>query len=805
MAVLTDIRYAVRRFLAAPGFVAIATGSLALGIGATTAIYSVVDALMLKPLPYGDPARLVDLGTQTQTGSHRYFDAEQIAVLKTRTDLFASVDAFNFAGGMLVGADEPTQSFGAVVGGDLLQTLAVPPQLGRLIDRSDVRESRPVILLGDGIWRSRFGADPGVIGRTIRIDDKTVEVIGVMPPTFRFPTVRQEFWLPFNPAAMPGGQRPMFAIARLPGDRPIEDARARVEASTIDVRNRQGAPVPAPLRIVQPLGRFLNAPVRTAIFLLAGAVVLVLLIACANIANLLLVQNAGRYREIAVRTALGASRGSLVRQFLVESSLLSIAGGALGLIVAQWFIDVLARSAPQDSGIVNINAFGLDARVVLFAIAVTTVAGCLSGIIPAIRGARSAPHDGLRSGGRSATDGPGQARLRNVFVVLQLAVSVLLLVGATLLARTFVQLTRVDPGFETDGLAIMSLELPRWKYPTASSRQEFFGTLIDRVRALPGVTGAAMSGGAPPSGGGVSFGLTFEVEGRGVVLDDPKIEVPHNWVAADYFSVMRIPIEAGRGFTADDVPGAPRAIVINQEMASRLWRGADVIGQRFRMGTRAADPWYTVVGIAGDVYQFDYAQARGGQLTFYLPLSQAAMGATMTMVARTTGDPAALLPLIREQVRSIDPAQPIWRLGTAATQYAEFLALPRFYTLLMGALAGLGVVIAAVGLYGVLAYAISQRTREFGVRFALGAQKVDVLGMVLRSGGAVTGLGLLAGIAGSLFMTRWIESMLIDVPRLDPISYAGAGLLFALIALAACWIPARRATNVDPVVALRCE
>ena len=776
----------------------VATVTLALGIGATTAIYSVIDALMLRPLPYGDPARLVELGTQTQNGALRYFDADTIAILKTRTDLFASVDAFNFASGMLVGGEEPVQSAGAVVGADLMQTLAVPPQLGRLIDPSDVVQGSQVIVLSDRLWRSRFGADPRVVGRTVRLDDKVVEVIGVMPPAFKFPTVRQEFWLPFNPSATPAG-RPMFAIARLPGQRTVEDARARVESSTIDVRNRQGALVPTPLRIVTPIGRLLNAPVRTAIYLLAGAVILVLLIACANIANLLLVQNAGRYREIAVRTALGASRGTLVRQFLMEAALLSLIGGALGLLVAQWFIDILATSAPQDSGIVNVNAFRLDSRVVLFAIATTTLAGCLSGILPAIRGARSGSPDALRSGGRSATDGPKQERLRNLFVVLQLAVSVVLLVGATLLAHTFVQLIRINPGFEPRGLALATLELPRWKYQAPSARQEFFERLSGRIRALPAVDGAALSG-----GGGISFGLTFEVEGRGIVLDDPKIVVPSSAVAADYFSIMRIPIAAGRGFTAEDVAGAPRAIVINQAMASRLWNRGDPIGQRVRMGNRQTDPWYTVVGVVRDTYQFDYAQTQAPP-TYYLPLSQTGVASMMTIVVRTAGDPATLLPLIREQVRAIDPGQPIWRLRTGSTEFAEFLALPRFYTLLMGVLAALGLVIAAVGLYGVLSYAISQRTREFGVRLALGAQKTDVFGMVLRSGGTVTALGLAAGVAGSLVVTRWIESMLIDVPRLDPVSYVAATLFFALIALAACWIPARRAINVDPIVALRCE
>jgi putative ABC transport system permease protein len=797
MVLLNDLRFALRRLLRAPGFAAVATLTLALGIGATTAIYSVIDALMLRPLPYRDAARLADLGVQAERGVHRYFDADQVTALKSRTDLFDSVDAFDFAGMVQLGANEPTQAAAAVVGGDLLSTLGVGPQLGRLIDSSDVRSGRAVIVLSDSIWRSRFGADPAVISRTIQLDDRTVEVIGVMPPSFKFPNVRQEVWLPFNPSTA-RANRPMFVVARLRSDIPLAQARARVEAGTIDARNSQGAVVPTPLRVTTSLGRFLNPPVRTAILVLAGAVGLVLLIACANIANLLMVQNAGRQREMAVRTALGASRMALVRQLLTESVVLAVIGGTVGLLVAQWFIDILASSAPQDSGIINVNGFGLDRRVLLFALAATTFTACLSGIVPAIKGARRDSQDALRSGGHGTTSGRKQERARNVFVVLQLAISVVLLVGATLLARTFVHLTRVEPGFEMDRLALTSLELPSWRYRTEDTRREFFASLVERVRALPGVTDAALTS------GGVAFNLTFEVEGRGVVLRDPSIEVPFTSVTSNYFSTMRIPIILGRGFTEQDVRGAPSAIVISQALASRLWPQGNPIGQRFRTGTRERDPWYTVVGVAGNVYAFDYAETRN-QLAYYRPTTQTGMSATMTMVARTTGDPASVLPLVRDQIRAIDPSQPIWKMGTGATEFAEFLALPRFYTLLTGALAALGVVIAAIGLYGVLAYAISLRTREFGVRLALGAQKSDLLGMVLRTGGWVTALGLVVGILGSLFLTRWIQSMLIDVPRLDPLSYVAASILFGLIALAACWIPARRATRVDPVVALRAE
>ena len=799
MALATDVRYAIRRSLASPGPAAVAIITLALGIGATTAIYSVVDALMLRPPPYGDPARLVDLGRQSESGASRYFDAEQIAELRSRPDLFTAVDAYNFAGARLLGAAEPTQAAGAVVGGDVLRILGVPPQLGRLLDRSDVTQGRQVILLSDALWRTRFGADPEVVGRVVRLDDKSVEIVGVMPPSFKFPNVQQEFWLPFDPAASPWRDRPMFAIARLPNDRTVAEARARVEASTIVVTNRQGESVARPLRIVAPIGRLLNPPVRDGLFLVAGAVGLVLLIACANVANLLLLQNAARYREIAVRMALGASRGTLVRQFLTETALLSIAGGALGLLVAQWCIDILAASAPADSNLLNINAFRIDARVLFFALTATAVVGCLAGILPAVRAARSASHDTLRSGGRSATDGPGPERLRRGFVVLQLAVSVVLLVGATLLGRSFLHLNHLDPGFDPDGLAITRLELPRWKYQTASARGEFFNTLRDRIAALPGIEAAALTG-----GGGISYGAAFDVEGRGVVADDPNIEVPHSYVAGNYFSVMRIPIVAGRAFTNDDVIGAPRAIVINQAMARRLWRGADPIAQRLRLGTRSDDPWYTVVGVAADTYDFDYARTNA-PLTYYLPFSGSGMGSVATLVARTGGEPALLLPLIREQVRGLDSEQPIWKLQTGTMAFAEFLALPRFYMQLMAALAGLGIIIAAVGLYGVLAFAVSRRTREIGVRLALGAQTGDVWRIVLASGGTLTGLGLVTGIAVSLLATRWVESVLVDVPRLDVYSYAGAACTFGLTALLACWAPARRATRVDPIEALRSE
>ena len=431
------------------------------------------------------------------------------------------------------------------------------------------------------------------MGRAVRLDNQAFEVIRATPASFKFPDGRRDV-----DAAGPGVRNRRRA-AREPVGGGQDSWRPDPAGSASQNRSQHGRRPDCAghdrrtaLRIAPSLVRHLNAPVKNNDHPLAGAVMFVLLIACANIANLLLVQNANRYREVAGRTALGAPRATLIRQFMTESLLLASLGGVLGLLVAQWAINLLVARAPRELTYFSANAFALDARVVVFAIALTTIAGVLCGVIPAIKGSRGAAQDALKGGGRSATDGPGQARMPSAFVILQLAVSVVLLIGATLLARTFIQLTRVNPGFDARNLAILTLELPRWKYPNMRAREEFFTTLTDCVRALPGVTGVTQGAGAPPEGGNIAFGLTFEVEGRGVVLDDSNLPpgrsrmvVPFSQVSADYFSVMGIPVLAGRGFSADDVRGAPLAIVINQEMAARLWRGDNAVGQRLRLDT----------------------------------------------------------------------------------------------------------------------------------------------------------------------------------------------------------------------------
>ena len=804
MSILQDARYALRRFLAAPGFIAVAAATLALAIGATTAIYSIVDALLLRPLPYANPERLVEVNARTPTGRvSAYFDRDQLAALATRTDLFAGVAAFDYLSGTLPGSAEPRHDAGLAIGGAMMHILGVPPHLGRLIQPADARPgSPPIMVLSYAAWQDQFGADPQIVGRTIAFEGQSVEIVGVMPRSFNFVDGRRRFWVPLPEAREPG--RPSQVIARIRADQTIEEARTRIRAATIMMASRDRGAVAATLD-AQPLGsRRVNAPVRTAIYVLAGAVCLVLLIACANIANLLLVQNAGRDREVAVRAALGASRWRLLRQLFTEAALLTAIGGGLGLLVAQWAIDLLAAVTPEDMTFLSVHQIALDWRVLLFAATITAVTGILFGLLPALKSSRFVLFDALKAGARTATLGGRQERLRRGFVVMQLAASCVLLVGAGLLTRTFVHLLRVDPGFDAGRLAMVTLQLPQWKYPTGQDRRQFYDRLVERVKALPGVEGATLSAGAPPYAGGFSFGLTLEVEGRGVVLDDPALVFPNFSVAPDYFSVMGIPLKAGQTFASYASPGSEPVVVISEHLAARLWRGESPVGKRFRMGTGPTDRWYTVVAVAGDVYQLGYGDT-SEQLAYYFPARRDVASQVQTIVVRTTGDPSSTVRLLREQIRGLDPGQPIWRLGTVEHEYAEFFAVPRFYMFLMTTFAAIGLTIACVGLYGVLAYSIAQRTREFGIRLALGASRADVLWSVLRTGALMTGIGLAIGAVGSLLVTRSLATLLVDIPPTDPITYAAVAMALMTIALAACWIPARRATRVDPVVALRSE
>ena len=796
-----DFRHAFRRLFAAPGFAATAILTLALGVGATTSIYSVVDALLLRPLPYREADSLFKALNVFESGQRTDSLAyDKFIEWKEQRDIFEVVEPYSARTFTLAGSGDPRMIFAVEVGGGVMGLLGMPAARGRTIQPEDAQQGRDVVVLGDPLWRSAFGADPAIVGKAIRLDDRTFEVVGVMPPAFRFPARVHELWTPAPLVAERSGRPAAYsALVKLrPG---LGRERAQERADTIAAALTTQKPRQGGWRIdIRPL-RAMNPRERTALLVLFGAVAFVLLIACANIANLLLVQGAGREREMAVRGALGASRGRLVRQLLAETLLLACAGGVLGIILSWQAVQLLAAYTPRSLTFLNANDIALDWRVIAFAVAVTlgTVFGF--GLMPALRTSRTALHESLKAGTRTSTDSPKLEYLRRAFVVGQLALTLVLLIGAGLLVRTFSTIVRADPGFEAEKLVTASLVLPRWKYPDVASQRAYYDQVIERLRALPGVEAATVAGGAPPTGGGISFDLAFEIEGRGVVLEDPRLILPIASVPAEYFSVLGIPLRAGRSFIPADHTSPPSSIVISETMARELWKGENPLGSRLRM---SADwPWYTVVGVVGDVYQFEHTRPQG-QFAAYYPIGSG-RGAQLAIIVRTARDPEGMVAAIQRQIWTVDPDQPILSIATVRDRYAEFFDTPRFYAVLMGAFAAIGLIIAAVGLYGVLAYSMAQRTREFGIRMALGAERRDVIRMVLRAGGLLIAAGLLIGAAGSLLVTRSLEAMLVNVPRTDVITYAVVLGTLALTGLAATWIPARRATRIDPVVALRAE
>ena len=797
---LSDIRYSARRLRAAPAFSIVATLTLGLAIAATTAVYSVIDALMLRPLPYRDPERLVDVAVTGSAGVARTDSPiDRFRRWRENMEVFEALEAYANRNFSLSGHGEPISVGGAAFTGGFMQMLGVPPIRGRVIGPDDTQPGRELVaVISEGLWRSRFGGEEAILGKSIRLGERYYQVIGVMPSSFSFPWGRRDVWVPL-PSNVKTGTIHITARLRSEHDR----RQAQLGLDTMSGALADAGVIPPGRRVVlqPPIARHLNPGIAQSLMVLAGAVVIVLLIACANLANLLLVQGATREREIAVRTALGASRRRVVRQLLTETLLLAVAGGAVGVLLAQWAIDLVAALTPSTMTFLETSAIRLDARVAAFAFGLTLTTAIVFGLVPALRGSRITPRDALQAGVGSATGAPRQERMRRGFVLLQLALSMMLLVGAGLLIRTFIHLTRIDPGFDSRNLVTAELSLPTWKYRTPAAREQFYTTLTERLRTVPGVVATTITGGTPPTGGGLSFGLKFDVRGRGIVHDDPMLIMPTSDVDPDYFSTMGIPLKAGRTFDTDDRNGSVPVVVIGESMARRLWPAENPVGQQVRWFEEG--PYYTVVGVVGDVYQFEHDKPRG-QFAAYYPSPIGGQGQT-TIVVRTALDPATTARTIREVIWSVDPDQPIRAIETLDDAYGEFFATPRFYAFLMTVFAGLGLVIAGVGLYGVIAYATAQRTREFGIRLALGAQRGDVLRLVLRTGIAMAVSGIALGLAGSLFVTRSVESLLVDVQRTDVVTYVAVVLALGTIAVAACWVPAHRATRVDPVVALRYE
>ena len=806
-----DVRYGSRMLRRSPGFAAVIVLTLALGIGVNTAIFSVVNAVLLRPLPYPEPDRLVQIkdefqprggqGTQ-QTDWLRFNEVEALtreARLPVRAGAYVSLEA-NLAHG-----DEAERVNCGGVSASFLGVLGVRLLTGRDFRPEEDRPGvRPVVILGHGLWQRRFGADPGIVGRTVRLNQSDCPIVGVLPANALLPEP-YDLLLPLAASREAGDEDHLGfprAIGRLNPGAGLVPAQAGLDAvfQTVHDPKDRGRIVLAGLHADLVRG------VRRQVLLLLGAVGLVLLIACANVANLLLARAASRQPEITIRSALGAGRPRLVRQLLTESALLAFIGGLLGLLLAFWTLQALR---PWLAELLTVQAVGIDGRVLGFVFLATLGTALLFGMAPAFEATRTSLGDALKSGGRSLTPGRRQGRLSQVLVVSEIALAVVLVLGAGLLVNSFLRLRGVDPGFRPDRVLSFTVDLSRRDYPDARSQAAYFEPVIERLRALPGVEAVGANSMLPVTQAG-TLHIALDTEDRpspagqppaGRLIAPGETLVGDAVVNGDYFRALSIPLLRGRSFTDQDRIGAPRVAIVSAGVVRHFFPQEDPLGKRVRNRFIGGE-WLTIVGVVGDVIEYDLEQESLPQVyECYLQSGRS----LMSFAVKTTGDPGPLADAVRDAARSIDPRQPVYSLMTFEQRLAHTLASRRSYLMLWGAFALLALGLAAVGVYGVVSCAVAQRTHEIGVRMALGASRASVLAQVLKQGailaGAGVGLGLLAGTA----LTRVVASELYGIPATDPLTFGGVAVVLIGVALAACWFPARRATRIDPMVALRCE
>ena len=800
-----DLLYALRRLRKAPGFTAVAVVTLALGIGANSAIFSVVNGVLLRPLPYPESDRLVGMyhvseGRRATMSGPNFIDAAHAA------HSLESAAATYGASATLTGDGEPSQLEVARVSASLFSVLRVGPALGRTFTADeDTPGKTDVVVLSYALWQGRFGGDPGVIGRRIQLDGVACEVVGVMPPGFSYPSDRQA-WLPIPyDESFVSRQRAAWylgGIARLkPGVTP-EQAAAELETIGRNLARQYPDANEGVGLTTFPLHEAMVGDIRQSVLFLLGAVGLVLLIACANVANLLLARSAARESELAVRTALGARRGRLVRQLLTESVILSMAGGGLGLLLGVWGAAFLVSLKPQ--GIPRLDAVAVDPTVILFTFGIAVVTGLLFGAVPAFQATRGGLSASLKAGGRGAVTHRGGARVRGALVVAEMALAVMLLAGAGLLLRSFVRLQSVNPGFDAAQTLSFDVSLPRAGYADPPKQVAFFDQLLPRLRALPGVRASEAVMMLPLTGS--SFNISFEIVGRPPVplALQPSMEV--RVATPGYFGAMAIPIARGRGFTDDDTAGQPPVLLLSEAAARTFFPGEDPIGKTINLGwgrgpgrPRAGGQ---VVGIVGDVKAASLGDPDEPHV--YLPYRQWP-DRTMSVVVKTTPPPASLVAAVRQEVHAIDPNLPLASVGSLEQIVSASISQQRFYMLLLTTFAGVALVLAAVGIFGVLSYAVSQRTREIGIRMALGAQGSSVIRLIVRQAMLLVACGVAAGLTLGLLLSQTMAKMLFSVTSTDPATYVAVSVTLTVVALFACWLPARRATRVDPIVALRAE
>jgi predicted permease len=803
-----DLRYALRRLLHNPAFSIVVVATLALGIGANTALFSIVNGVLLRPLPYSTPDRLVAINhVYGETAQEAAFAAPTYRDIRERLSIFDAFAAGQEWNANLTGMGQPERLVAARTTAQFFQVFGVQPLLGRtFLEGEDLAGRDKVVVLSHAFWQRRFGGDAAVVGGSVLLDGERHEIVGVMPPGFyNFFERRTELWAPlaFRAEQLADNQRTneyLYAVGRIGAGVPLERAQSDVRAFADGLRRDFPDSYSERWSVrARPLGVLATERIRPALLVLTGAVGFVLLIACANIANLLLARGASRTREVAVRAAVGATRADLIRQLMAESVLLSLAGGTAGLAIAFGAVQLLLAIVPVN--LLHVEAIRIDGAVLLFTLVTAVLTGVVFGIAPAIHGSRTDLNDALKAGARSVSEPHGQW-LRRVLVVAEVALALTLLIGAGLLIRSFARLQGVEPGFNPDNLVTFSVALPRAKYDTPARRAQFFEALRQRLAAIPGVEGVGATSNVP-------FGQnwstsSFYVEGYQAPEGQPGPWGDTRLITPGFHEAMGIRLIRGRYLTSADREGTERVVVVDDEMARRYWPGGDPLGRRISFQDPADGNvnWITVVGVVEHTAHEALDAERRVQLYF---AHQSLPIARMTFVMRAQGDPMALVGPARREVLALDPDQPIAMVRLMTDMMDEALGQRKLSLYLLATFAVLALLLAAIGIYGLMSYDVTRRSQELGLRMALGQARSSLLALLMRQGLALVLVGVALGVAGAWSLTRVLEAQLYGVTRTDPTTFAAVAMILIVVAAVATLIPAMRATRVDPMRALRCE
>ncbi len=809
---LQDLRYGVRMLLNKPGFTLIAILTLALGIGANTTIFSVINATLLKPVPFPEADRLTMIWANeiTNPKNLNIVSAPNFLDYQRQNDVFAKMAIFDSAGKgyNLAGGSEPEQVSGLRVSASFFDVLGMKPQLGRtFLPEEETPGKHQVVVLSNALWKTRYNSDPALVGKVIKVDSEDFTVIGVMPPAFEFQfwSVQRQLWVPilYTKGDQERGSNSFICIGRLKPEVSLEQARARMNAIGLGLAQQYPTDNAGKSATVIPVVEYGLETQRILLFSLLAIAGFVLLIACVNVANLLMARGATRQREFAIRAALGASRGRTVRQLLTESLVLAFAGGLAGILVAIWGGAFLLKILPGNLRSVPfraVNNIAIDYKVLAFTWGVTCLTGIIFGLVPALVLSRRTVNESLQEGSRGSTG--GGAGIRQALVIIEVALALVVLTGAGLMIQSMIRLINVAPGLNPNNLITMNISLPQENlYYSPPTHKQFAHNLQEQVGNIPGVIGVSAVSHLPIGGG--QAGRGFVIEGR----PDPGAEnqpgAGYSVICPNYFKTMGINLTNGREFTEQDSENAPGVIVINEAMAKKYWPNENPVGKRIKLGFfNANEPWQTIVGIAQDVRQGGLDQA--SRIEFFRPYNQAAWP-VMTIVVRTASGTAAFINPIKQALVRVEPERPVSGIETMETVIHDSLDGYRFPLLLLLAFSVVALSLAAVGISGVVSFSVSQRTREIGIRMALGAGKSDVLRLVLSRSMSAALIGVGLGLIGSFAMTRFLTGILYEVKPMEPLVLAIVALLLVGVAFLACYLPARRATKVDPMMALRCE